>query len=79
MSYTYKYVVQIIGWTSSWCGLRSITILRPHKEVMLLILALGRQRQVDLCKFKASLVGIEFQGSSRYIVRFCSKKKRRNQ
>jgi hypothetical protein len=41
---------------------------------MLLILALGRQRQVELCEFKPSLIGIE-SSRPRYIVRSCFKKK----
>lgn len=34
-----------------------------------LMLALGRQRQVDLCEFEASLAYIEFPGSQVYTMR----------
>lgn len=44
---------------------------------MPLMPVIGKQRQVSLCKFEASLVYInEFQDSQSYVVRPCLKKKK---
>ena len=45
---------------------------------MPLILALGRQRQVDLCVFKVTLVyNSEFQYIQGYMMKHCLKKKKK--
>lgn len=51
-------MLQTSGWAWWWCTVP-------------LIPEVGRQGQVDLCKFEVILVYIEFQGSQGYIGRHC--------
>jgi hypothetical protein len=43
---------------------------------MLLILALRRQRQEDLCEFEANLIYSDFQAIHSYMLRLCLKWKK---
>jgi hypothetical protein len=73
-SYKTKHTVQpeLQPQTAKSCGL-SLQGAR-HGSTCLFIPELGKQRQADLCEFKANLVYIEFWGSWGYTERSCLEK-----